>query len=66
MVPESQEDHWIASLRGEDFSLTDDDISIYLIGAVRGGPGWHFCYLDGVGRWSMDPSCPHRTARKQD
>lgn len=36
-----------------------EDIEAYLAGSLRGGPGWHYCYIDKKGSWKNDSGCEH-------
>lgn len=38
----------------------DDEVSLYLAGFIRGGPGWHFCYIETKGSWKNDSDCSHQ------
>lgn len=38
---------------------TTEDIEMYLVGSLRGGSGWHYCYVEEVGSWKNDPDCDH-------
>lgn len=47
--------------RFEDLEF-DDEISQYLAGNLKAGPGWHFCYQseeDKKGSWKKDMECKH-------
>lgn len=52
-------------MKNYDFSADaensyDDEVSLYLMGCVKGGPGWHYCYIEDKGSWKMNQECEHR------